>query len=63
MVTTDTGKPLTEELSAIGESAPLMELDCKGFDPVELVFGNGWKAKSVSFLSAPYFADCLFCEM
>ncbi|KAK1367674.1 hypothetical protein POM88_033766 [Heracleum sosnowskyi] len=28
VVTTDVGKPLIEELSAIGETAPLMELDC-----------------------------------
>lgn len=55
VVTTDVGKPLTEELSEIGESAPLMEFDCKGFDPVELAFGNGWKAKSVSILSALHF--------
>ncbi|KAK1367855.1 UPF0587 protein like [Heracleum sosnowskyi] len=48
VVTTDVGKPLTEELSALGESAPLMELDCKGFDPVDLVFGYGWKAESIA---------------
>lgn len=52
VVTTDIGKPLTKKLSANGESAPLMELDCKGLDPVKLEFGRGWEAKSVSFLSA-----------
>lgn len=42
------GKPLTQELSDQGKAAPLMELDCRGYEPVEFMFGSGWKAESVS---------------
>ncbi|KAK1354514.1 hypothetical protein POM88_047770 [Heracleum sosnowskyi] len=42
------GRPLTQGLSEQGKYAPLMELDCKGYEPVEFMFGSGWKAESVS---------------
>lgn len=48
-VTCDIREPLTEARSEFRNSVPLIQLDCKGLDPVEFVFGNGWKAKSVSF--------------
>ncbi|KAK1367848.1 UPF0587 protein like [Heracleum sosnowskyi] len=47
-VISGTGKPLTQELSERGKSAPLMELDCKGYEPVEFMFGSGWKAESIA---------------
>lgn len=46
-VITNIWKPLTEALSVFRESAPLVQVECKGFDPVEFVFRSGWKAKSV----------------
>ena len=37
-------KPQTKE----GVFHPLMMFDCKGYEPVDFVFGGGWKAESVS---------------
>ncbi|KAL8107235.1 uncharacterized protein LOC141672288 [Apium graveolens] len=47
-VLTGKGKPLTQELSEHGKSAPLMELDCRGYEPVEFMFGSGWMAESIA---------------
>ena len=42
------GTPLTSELSQKGEKACLMVFECRGCEPIEFAFGNGWKAESVS---------------
>lgn len=44
------GKPLTQEISESGKYAPLMLFDCRGYEPVDFVFGDGWKVESVSIL-------------
>lgn len=41
------GTPLTSELSQKGEKACLMVFECRGCEPIEFAFGNGWKAESV----------------
>ncbi|KAE8099987.1 hypothetical protein FH972_017926 [Carpinus fangiana] len=41
------GKPLTQEVSQSGKHTPLMLFDCRGYEPVEYVFGSGWKAESI----------------
>ncbi|KQK08352.1 UPF0587 protein GA18326 [Brachypodium distachyon] len=41
------GTPLTAEQSQKGEKACLMVFECRGFEPVDFAFGNGWKAESV----------------
>ncbi|KAM1289240.1 hypothetical protein ACFX2H_016471 [Malus domestica] len=43
------GKPLTQETSEARQFAPLMMFECRGYEPVDYVFGGGWKAKSRSF--------------
>lgn len=45
---TGRGRPLTPELSQAGKYSPLMVFDCRGYEPLDFVFGNGWKAESVS---------------
>ncbi|WCJ29561.1 CXXC motif containing zinc binding protein [Euphorbia peplus] len=43
------GKPLTLETSEQGDYAPLMMLDCRGYEPEGFVFSGGeWKAESVA---------------
>ncbi|KAM1834425.1 hypothetical protein ACFX13_016894 [Malus domestica] len=42
------GKPLTQETSEARQFAPLMMFECRGYEPVDYVFGGGWKAKSKS---------------
>jgi NAD-dependent SIR2 family protein deacetylase len=42
------GTPLTSELSQKGEKACLMVFECRGCEPIEFDFGNGWKVESVS---------------
>ncbi|CAA6672818.1 unnamed protein product [Spirodela intermedia] len=42
------GKPLTLELSEAQALVPLMVFECRGFEPIEFVFADGWKAKSTS---------------
>ncbi|KAK8547382.1 hypothetical protein V6N13_098092 [Hibiscus sabdariffa] len=37
------GKPLTLEESEAWKYAPLMLFECSGYEPVDYVFGNGWK--------------------
>lgn len=44
------GSALTQELSESGKYAPVMQFDCRGYEPVEFVFGTGWEAESVSLL-------------
>lgn len=44
------GSALTQELSELGKYAPIMQFDCRGYEPVEFVFGTGWEAESVSSL-------------
>lgn len=46
------GKPLTQETSESRKFAPLMLFDCRGYELVDYVFADGWKAVSVSFLSS-----------
>ncbi|KAL0017571.1 hypothetical protein SO802_004640 [Lithocarpus litseifolius] len=41
------GKPLTDEASQSGKYAPLMQFDCRGYEPLEYVFSSGWKAESI----------------
>ena len=43
------GRPLTHEDSESGKFSPLMQFDCRGYEPVDFVFADGWKAVSVSF--------------
>lgn len=45
---TGRGHPLTQEHAEAGKYAPLMMFDCRGYEPVDFVFGSGWKAESVS---------------
>ncbi|KAG1346383.1 putative CXXC motif containing zinc binding protein [Cocos nucifera] len=42
------GQPLTRELSQRELNTRLMVFDCRGFEPVDFSFGDGWKAESVS---------------
>lgn len=39
---------MTQGHSDEGNYAPPMELDCRGYNLVELVFGCGWKAESIA---------------
>ncbi|KAF7036650.1 hypothetical protein CFC21_047238 [Triticum aestivum] len=41
------GTPLTAEQSQKGEMTCLMVFECRGYEPIEFAFGNGWKAESV----------------
>ncbi|KAJ6812917.1 UPF0587 protein C1orf123-like protein [Iris pallida] len=45
---TGQGQPLTLELSQSEKFSPLMVFDCRGYEPVDFSFGDGWKAKSTS---------------
>lgn len=45
---TGRGRPLTQEQAESGTYAPLMLFDCRGYEPLDFVFGTGWKAESVS---------------
>ncbi|KAL6533982.1 hypothetical protein OROHE_013815 [Orobanche hederae] len=40
------GRPLTLAESENRKYAPLMLFDCRGYEPVDFVFGSGWKAVS-----------------
>lgn len=42
------GRPLTQELSQLGKYSPLMQFDCRGYEPLEFVFGGGWKVESIA---------------
>ncbi|XP_073130388.1 uncharacterized protein [Henckelia pumila] len=41
------GRPLTHADAENGKSAPLMLFDCRGYEPLDFVFGSGWKVESV----------------
>ncbi|CAL5431816.1 unnamed protein product [Camellia sinensis] len=44
---TGRGRPLTQEMSQSGKHTPLMLFDCRGYEPVEFLFGSGWKVESL----------------
>ncbi|CAA2959061.1 UPF0587 protein C1orf123 homolog [Olea europaea var. sylvestris] len=44
---TGRGSPLTQDHAEAGKHAPLMLFDFRGFEPVDFVFGSGWKAESI----------------
>ncbi|KAL7164533.1 hypothetical protein ACSBR2_040438 [Camellia fascicularis] len=44
---TGRGRPLTQETSQSGNHTPLMLFDCRGYEPVEFLFGSGWKVESL----------------
>ncbi|CAI9755696.1 unnamed protein product [Fraxinus pennsylvanica] len=44
---TGRGSPLTQDHAEAGKYAPLMLFDFRGFEPVDFVFGSGWKAESI----------------
>jgi hypothetical protein len=48
------GTPLTIEQSQKEEKTCLMVFDCRGYEPVEFSFGDGWKAESVCFFLILY---------
>lgn len=48
------GKPLTQEDSESGKYSPMMLFDCRGYEPVDFIFGDGWKVESVSFQSLSF---------
>ncbi|TYJ32606.1 hypothetical protein E1A91_A05G046900v1 [Gossypium mustelinum] len=41
------GKPLTQEESEAENYAPLMLFECRGYEPIDYVFGGGWKVESL----------------
>ncbi|GKV48735.1 hypothetical protein SLEP1_g55534 [Rubroshorea leprosula] len=41
------GYPLTQRLSQAGHDSAVMVFDCRGYEPVDFVFGGGWKAESL----------------
>ncbi|XP_062213452.1 uncharacterized protein LOC133914346 [Phragmites australis] len=50
------GTPLTMEQSQKEEKTCLMVFDCRGYEPIEFSFGDGWKAESVH--GTPFDIDC-----
>ncbi|CAA2983349.1 Hypothetical predicted protein [Olea europaea subsp. europaea] len=44
---TGRGSPLTQDHAEAGKYAPQMLFDFRGFEPVDFVFGSGWKAESI----------------
>ncbi|KAK3213047.1 hypothetical protein Dsin_017753 [Dipteronia sinensis] len=42
------GNPLTQEASESGKYCPVMLFDCRGFEPVDFIFGDGWKVESIA---------------
>ncbi|OVA11363.1 Protein of unknown function DUF866 [Macleaya cordata] len=61
------GRPLSLEASETGEYTPLMVFDCRGLEPVDFAFGDGWKVESTDGtkfegidLSGGEYAD--YCE-
>lgn len=41
------GSPLTQDHSESGKFSPLMAFDCRGFEPMDFIFANGWRAVSI----------------
>ncbi|KAL6615227.1 hypothetical protein ACP70R_037497 [Stipagrostis hirtigluma subsp. patula] len=50
------GTPLTIEQSQKGEKTCLMVFDCRGYEPFDFEFHDGWKAESVG--GTPFDIDC-----
>uniref|UniRef100_A0A0D3EQ95 Uncharacterized protein n=1 Tax=Oryza barthii TaxID=65489 RepID=A0A0D3EQ95_9ORYZ len=50
------GTPLTIEQSQKGDRTCLMVFDCRGCEPIDFAFGNGWKAESLEGTS--FDIDC-----
>ncbi|KAL6607894.1 hypothetical protein ACP70R_040957 [Stipagrostis hirtigluma subsp. patula] len=50
------GTPLTIEQSQKGEKTCLMVFDCRGYEPFDFEFRDGWKADSVN--GTPFDIDC-----
>ncbi|BAD45177.1 unknown protein [Oryza sativa Japonica Group] len=50
------GTPLTMEQSQKGDRTCLMVFDCRGCEPIDFAFGNGWKAESLEGTS--FDIDC-----
>ncbi|KAL6621220.1 hypothetical protein ACP70R_033652 [Stipagrostis hirtigluma subsp. patula] len=50
------GTPLTIEQSQKGEKTCLMVFDCRGYEPFDIEFHDGWKAESVG--GTPFDIDC-----
>lgn len=48
------GKPLTEIQGQSGLYTRLMIFDCRGFEPVQFSFADGWMAESVYFPSLAF---------
>ncbi|KAL1552370.1 CXXC motif containing zinc binding protein [Salvia divinorum] len=44
---TGRGRPFTQTDAETGAYAPLMLFDCRGYEPVDFVFADGWKAESL----------------
>lgn len=44
---TGKGRPLTQADSESERYAPVMQFDCRGFEPTDFVFGSNWQAESV----------------
>ncbi|KAJ4708151.1 hypothetical protein OWV82_018145 [Melia azedarach] len=42
------GKALTQEASESGTYSPVMLFDCRGYEPVDFIFGDGWKVESIA---------------
>ncbi|XP_044462957.1 CXXC motif containing zinc binding protein [Mangifera indica] len=42
------GKLLNQEDSESGKYCPMMLFDCRGYEPVDFIFGGGWKVESIS---------------
>ncbi|KAM7256262.1 hypothetical protein ACFE04_012003 [Oxalis oulophora] len=45
---TGRGAPLTLDTAEKGDWASIMKFDCRGFEPLGFVFGDGWKVQSVA---------------
>ncbi|XP_042518821.1 CXXC motif containing zinc binding protein-like isoform X2 [Macadamia integrifolia] len=45
------GRPLSIECGQYEIYKPLMVFDCKGLEPVDFIFGNGWRADSMELNS------------
>ncbi|KAI5647976.1 hypothetical protein M9H77_33981 [Catharanthus roseus] len=44
---TGKGRPLTQADSESERYAPVMQFDCRGFEPTDFVFGSNWQAESI----------------
>ncbi|KAL3500658.1 hypothetical protein ACH5RR_039751 [Cinchona calisaya] len=44
---TGQGRPLTQIQSQSSHYSPLMVFDCRGFEPLDFSFGDGWQVESL----------------